>query len=238
MIIALEGNIGAGKTSILQELRYNQNYKGLLDDYFCEPVERYCIFKISGPLALMEQRYHNPLLNLYMFPSTDTAIAQLHFMRSSYNYFWPKFQEDSPQKLMLCERAYPSTRCFIELYRRKLFFTPFVHDFLLDEFRPGSLVPDFSIHLDVPADVCLKRVRQRQRFGEQNIDLATLELFREIMSETMYFPNYEIINLAVEGNESVAQVAKKVAEIIKRIKNDIALKKIVPLDPEHHDKYQ
>lgn len=230
MIISLEGNIGAGKTTVLSELQHSRRHDGLIDYFTFEPTALYTRFKLKGNLAVFNKsKVHNPLVNLYEKTETDAAIAQLHLMKTSYNYFFPHFDKNSVRGCLggpfyggtcvrLHERSYPTTRCFIELYNRKGYFSPFVHDFLLNEFVPDKCIPDVMIYLDVDPAVCLDRIKERNRQGEEGITLQTLKMFADIMTDPKYLPTTNIIKVSVDAGDKIPTVTAKVGKVIKEIK--------------------
>lgn len=226
MIISIEGNIGAGKTSVLEYLeslrKHNMDIRSLFSTCL-EPLNDYTIFKLSGHLAVRNSPVviHNPLKNLYHHPTTDAAIAQLHFMKASFKYFKREccYFRNETDRTLVTERSYPTSKCFIDLYNRQGLFTPFVNDFLLNEFRPMECVPHYMIYLDVPPEVCLERIQKRQRAGEENMDLQTLTLFDQVMHDNLPIHN-KSLKVSVDRQDSVEEVALQVLKILKQIRRD------------------
>lgn len=215
MIVSLEGNIGAGKTTLISMLK-RKGFKVV-----SEPLDQYIKFQSKfKPFAC-----HNPLENLYQNTKTDVATAQLHFMQVSFNHFGnaiKKYNKINPNDLIFMERTFQSTLQFIELYKQKGVLSPFVYDFLHTfyiENAPQEHI-DFHVYLNVDPLLCLERVLNRKRKGEVNaLTLNDLKLFDSILKsdyegKKLLTPN-QVFKVDVTSNDSVSDVYLKVLQLFK-----------------------
>lgn len=74
------------------------------------------------------------------------------------------------------------------------------------------------IYLDVDPAVCLDRIKERNRQGEEGITLQTLKMFADIMTDPKYLPTTNIIKVSVDAGDKIPTVTAKVGKVIKEIK--------------------
>ena len=68
--------------------------------------------------------------------------------------------------------------------------------------------PTRFVYIDVPVDVCLRRIKQRGRQCEANIDISYLQALRT--AHVSFFKNYDVVHLILDGSETIQQVADQV----------------------------
>ena len=187
---ALEGIIGCGKTTVLSLL-------SKVPQLHCipEPVEAFARYGSHNPLSLS---YENPHIN--------AAIAQMHILRASANFYHAELQRvrnDNPL-CIVSERSILSPQVFIETNLERGLYSDFVHDYLVDELSYLSAEvrkPDFIIILDAPPDLCVERVKIRSRDGENMCTRefqATLRSVYLDMCKSWAIP-YEIVKVTEEA---------------------------------------
>lgn len=214
MIVSLEGNIGAGKTTLISMLKR----KGF--NVVPEPLDQYTqFFSKVKPFVC-----HNPLVNLYQNTQSDVAIAQLHFMQVSFDYFGKAIQKNKKKNtLVFLERSFQSTSQFIELYNQKGVLTPFVYDYLCSfylENAPKEEI-DLQIFLNVDPSICLERVLKRKREGEVNaLSLNDLKMFdsvlnRDFEAKKLIAPN-KVCKVDIKSHDSVSDVCSKVLQLLEK----------------------
>lgn len=219
MIFSIEGNVGAGKTSVLSVL------KNIGFDVVPEPLEEYTEFQRTS-LPYWNEIRHNPLVNLYENTKTDVAIAQLHFMKVSFKYFGDainKHLANRSKKIVFFERCFQSTCQFIQLYKEQGMFTPFVHDYLCqyyDDNAPDLAVEVQQLYLFVDPKVCFERAIKRNREGEvKGLTLESLQMFDSILkkeyeTKKLMAPD-QVFKIDVDSNDMVADVVCKILLILK-----------------------
>ncbi|CAF1249568.1 unnamed protein product [Adineta steineri] len=166
--IAVEGNIGSGKSTVLQHLA-----KSSLCDIIAEPVENWTNLKGHNILAML---YDDPQRWGFAFQANaQMTLAKLHAQPTK-----------APVKVM--ERSIYSARyCFVEnLYRTKILHSV-EYEILDDWFQMlvsnGLCHLDLIIYLRATPETCLQRIQARHRSEEESIDLGYLQTLHECHEE-------------------------------------------------------
>lgn len=168
-IIAIDGNIGAGKTTFLEKLE--EKYKSRNDIIILkEPVEKWMSIKDIKGESVLENYYKDPKTYSFMF---QVMVFQtiLEDLKKAY--------ENKECKIIICERSIASalnvfTKMlhedeYINMIEYKV-YTNFYTRCIKETFYPNEIY-----YLDIPADVCYQRVLARQREGETNITIEYLQ---------------------------------------------------------------
>lgn len=171
MIVSVEGNIGAGKTTILHHLeKYYQRTGDNSVIFVREPVDEWEQIRDSSNDTILSKFYCDPAK--YAFPFQIMAYAtRLSVIRRA-------IRENPGCRVLVCERS---------LEADKHIFANMLHrDGLIDSVNYqiyckffGEYAEDFNldrvVYIDADADVCFRRICRRSREGESNIELAYLE---------------------------------------------------------------
>ena len=194
--VSIEGNIGSGKTSFLQCFNPNGDtavnvelrQKGLFNlDIIPEPLEKWKDVQGTNLLRLM-----------YQEPSKYTFQFQIYVMLTNVKR---QFPVQHPPRIRMIERLMGS-ECFIRHAREKGMLSKtevdilskysdfFKKEFHFDEYQIGSdpdisvpLVinkPDVVIYLDTKPEICLERIKSRNREEEFQVKLPYLKEIHEI----------------------------------------------------------
>ncbi|CAF0924074.1 unnamed protein product [Didymodactylos carnosus] len=203
--IAVEGNIGSGKSTILSLLD-----KSYLCDVVVEPIESWT--NVNG---------HNLLAMLYKDPvrwgMTFQAYAQMTLTKLH------ALQTKKPVKVM--ERSIYSARyCFVEnLYRSKI-LQQVEHEILNEWFNfmteNGRCNLDMIIYLRTSPEVCLERIKARNRPEEKSIDLNYLTALNNLHEQWLiqkkpYVPCAPV--LIVDANQNQELVYKEANEYLTNL---------------------
>lgn len=208
--IAIEGNIGSGKTTVLKILKDTQ------PSLFC----------IEEPVSAFEQfSHHNPLKLSYENPQTNAAIAQHHIIAQACKHYGNKSLLPSrlDHDCMISERSILSPLAFIQNGLLNGTFSSFVSDYLSVELVKKSMncrPPDFIIYLDVPANRChfrmLNRGRESEQEGCSQEFLEKLECcYKEVLNTHSDTSKTRVFWLDLSGREPPIVVARRVLELIK-----------------------
>ena len=184
---AIEGLIGAGKTTTAQIVAANLNIPAVLeetrqhpfiDDYYQDPQ----LFSFETELAFMAIHLHE------IKAARDTSGGIVSDFSPAKN---PIFGE-----LNLPKTATAALREIDSLV-----------------WRPVGR-PDIAVFLDVPPTWCLERIRRRGRPVEQSLKLGDLETLRTKYLARLSELADSVILLELQGQESADHVAR---EIIRRV---------------------
>ncbi|CAF0829385.1 unnamed protein product [Rotaria sp. Silwood1] len=192
--IAVEGNIGSGKSSVLAHLANSS-----LCDVVAEPIENWTNLKGHNILAML---YDDPHRWGFAFQANaQMTLAKLHARPTK-----------APVKVM--ERSIYSARyCFVEnLYRSKI-IQGAEYEILNDWFE--MLISNDSCHLDLiiylraTPETCLQRIQARHRSEEESISLDYLQTLHERHEEWLIHrncTNLSIPILIVDANQTKERV--------------------------------
>lgn len=159
-IISIEGNIGAGKTTLLKEL--DKHYKDIIT-IILEPVEEWK----RGEENFLELFYNDPNKYAYEFQKV-VLLSQIKALKNEI--------DNGKNKIIICDRSFDTTI--------KVFSSLLLENELLkkEEFEEltnilnsfNILKPSKHIYLRTDPDICLERIKKRNRPEEQNITLDYL----------------------------------------------------------------
>lgn len=194
-IITIDGNIGSGKTSILQKLQ--MNYGQLVD---LEPIEQW-----------------KPYLdNIYL---NNTG----HFS------FQKKVWEDRAliqsrnNNIIFVERSAKFTReTFVEVYKNKFTNEEYLllnHLYENSDAKNNKMItePILYIYISVSDDICINRIKERNRNNEIDINhelIKKLNIKHEECYNLLLNQGYQI--LKIDGTNSLENICN---EILRYINN-------------------
>jgi len=175
--IAVEGNIGSGKSTVLDYLS-----KSPFCDIIEEPIERWKNLRGHNILAML---YSDPHRWGFAFQANaQMTIAQLH-------------AQPAKAAIKVMERSIYSARyCFVENLYRNNILQNVEYEILKDWFElltsNDSCHLDLIIYLRAKPETCLERIKARNRPEEQSITLEYLnqlhERHEEWLSSTLTIP--------------------------------------------------
>lgn len=169
-IFTLEGNIGAGKSTLIERLKhttFNKPHYIML-----EPVDKWMATKPNPDQpSLFELYYNDKKRYAFMFQMFALQSRMEHLDSIIRQY---------PSHVIICER------CFLTDYE---IFAKMLHDqkYISDaeyfvykswyDFMMHTMKPKVSgvIYLRADPDVCATRIIKRDRKGEDNIDVGYLK---------------------------------------------------------------
>ncbi len=166
MIISTEGNIGAGKTTLLKMLEKNDMFKVIY-----EPVEDWLSVTDNNGLSIFEHFYNNK--EKYCFP------FQMLALQTRFENIMKAVKEHTGKIIILERSIYTDYEIFAKLAKKynqmsdiEMHIYERFHKFMC---QLGDHI-DFSkiLYLRVSPETCHKRIKMRNRSGEDNIDISYL----------------------------------------------------------------
>ena len=158
-IISIEGPIAAGKSTLLQQLscKFPPNTRVLF-----EPVVDFCSYKDFNPLQLT---YENPKEN--------APMCQMHIISCLERLY----RQQAPAELWVTERSLFSPLIFTGALEAAGFLSPFSACKIMEmaEENLAVITPNHPLgadklfYIDCSVDVCLARIRERQRNEEEGL---------------------------------------------------------------------
>lgn len=196
-LITIEGNIGAGKSSILAKMK--EKYATRRDIVFVqEPVDIWEGICDENGTKILNLFYQNP--KEYAFAFQQMAyITRVTLLRKT-------IRENPHCKIIICERSLSADR---NIFAKMLFDDGIItkvcyqiYNLIYDEFT-GEFPIDRCIYIDADPDVCFERIEKRARSGESGIELTYLEKCKKYhdnwLLNTESCPNY-LLHLKTNEN--------------------------------------
>ena len=169
-IYALEGNIGAGKTTILKIME--NNFKDV--EFVEEPVKEW---QNLGGMNLLDSFYTNPKRWGFSF--------EFYSMLTKIQALLKAANSDKP--IIIIERSILSNKVFMDISKElgkldKMEYTMLLNTY---NFYLQHVYPQIAgvIYLDTPVDECIKRITKRNRGEECSIEKSYLELLKNKFDE-------------------------------------------------------
>jgi deoxyadenosine/deoxycytidine kinase len=198
-IYTIEGNIGAGKTTILNIIGKN------FDDvtFVEEPVSQW---QNLGGENLLEKFYQDPERWGFTFEFYSMLSKIKCLMKAA----------DSEKNIIIIERSILSNKIFIDISKEMNKLNDLEYGMLINtyNFYKQNVYPILNgiIYLNTPVDLCVQRIIKRNRGGESNVDKNYLLMLKEKFDE---LSNYSTIpTLVIDGNFDLERDSNKVGRDI------------------------
>jgi len=224
IVLSIEGNIGGGKSTLLQELRkkYTNDEKDDVFVYFLkEPVDEWEKIKDEAGVTMLENFYKDP--KKYAFPFQMMAyVSRLKVFRDMLKHV-KKLNILNKKIVFVTERT---------LYTDKMVFAEMLYDsgnieyinyqVYLQLFDTSSEEVPLNkvVYIKTRPETCYSRILKRSREGESNISLEYLtnsSKYHDVMLEKFIDESICREQLILDGNidiyENKDQVDKWICEI-------------------------
>lgn len=168
LILSVEGNIGSGKSTILNYLKDNNENPNVI--FLKEPVDKWEQIKDMEGKTILENFYQDSTKYAFMFQIMAFA-TRMQLLKYTI--------KNNPHcKMIICERSI--------LADQQVFASMLHQDGLIDHMGisiyttlANNYLKDFPlngiIYIDAEPDVCIKRIEKRNRNGEAGIELSYLQ---------------------------------------------------------------
>ncbi len=161
--IAVEGPIGAGKTTLARKLAYS-----------------------FGHEPLLERAGENPFLEeFYRHRARNALATQMHFLIVRVRQLDAVRQADMFQPARVADFLIEKDRLFARLNLDANEYA--LYETIYERLVSSTLRPDLVIYLQAPVDVLIDRVRQRGIAFEQLLERKYLEQLNEAYSQFFHF---------------------------------------------------
>ena len=194
-IYSIEGNIGAGKTTILNIIGKN------FDDvtFVEEPVSQW---QNLGGCNLLEKFYQDPERWGFSFEFYSMLSKIKCLLKAA----------ESEKNIVIIERSLLSNKIFFDISKDMNKLNDLEYGMLINtyNFYMQNIYPMLNgiIYLNTPVDLCVQRIIQRNRGEEVNVDKNYLFMLKEKFDE---LSNYSTIpSLVIDGNFDLERDSTKV----------------------------
>lgn len=208
-IYSIEGNIGAGKTTLIEKLENNPEFlEDLLQNKLfingnnttndkkpkiCllrEPVDIWSTVKDADGLTILENFYKDPKKWSFTF-QVMAFTTRLSEMRRT-------IKENADCDILICERSLEADKhIFAKMLYDDGLIDPMSYQIYLKMYNEFSeeFAMDGTLYLNVSPEVCFERIAKRGREGESNISLEYLEKCNKYHMEWFASESLDIIHI-------------------------------------------
>jgi deoxyadenosine/deoxycytidine kinase len=176
-LISIEGDIGAGKTTLIDKLKKENPTWHFID----EPVHTWVNIKNKDGTNLLEVFYDNKERYSYTFQNCALLSRALNIKQTIDN--WMKECETKPE--LKEHNVFVTERCLetdYYVFAKMLYDDNLMNDIewtlykMWYEYIKGQSYPLTKIiYVNTPPDICMERIKIRSRKGEDAIPLSYLE---------------------------------------------------------------
>ena len=210
-IYALEGNIGAGKTTMMKII--GQCFTSV--EFVEEPVSQW---QNLGGMNLLDAFYSDPERWGFSF--------EFYSMLSKIKALLNAANSDKP--VIVIERSILSNKVFMDLSHELGKLEEIEYSMLMNtyHFYLQHVYPQLSgiIYLDTPVDECIKRITKRNRGEECTIERSYLQCIKEKMDQLCNSSTMNVIR--IDGMYDCERDKVRVCQDMERYLNPNAENKI------------
>ena len=211
MKIFIEGNIGSGKSTLIEYLKNELKSINILP----EPVEEW------------KQLIDNDNKNILHYFYNDIKLWSYTFQMNAFITRSKIIQENKDKDFIMERSVFSDRNCFaVNCYENKLLtdieWKLYVewHDWLTNKF---SLAPDAYIYLRTSPEIAYERIKKRNRKEETNIPLNYIKEIHQKHDDWLYKIQDNI--LVLDGNiKNTPDRLSKFKDIIKNFIKKIRIK--------------
>lgn len=199
-IFSVEGNISAGKSTLLQLLGE------LSSEYFIvpEPITQWTNFHGDN---VLQKFYEDPYSNAFLFQS----LVELTFLKASLTL--------PQEKPIIFERSFEaSVKVFMELAFQNKYVKSVEKNMMEERYdllkTKFNIEPTHFIYLRVGAERCFGRMRKRNRDEENEVTLEYLLKIQTLLDDWLLKKKNVTI---IDGNRSPKEILNDVVSVIKKL---------------------
>lgn len=194
LLVTIEGNIGAGKSSIIAKMK--ERYR-----------EKETIVFVQEPVDIWEgicDEHGTKILNLFYENPKEYAFAfqQMAYI-TRYSLLRKTVEENKHCKVIICERSLDADR---NIFAKMLFDDGIIskvcfqiYNMVYDEFSGGFPI-DKCVYIDADPEICSQRIGKRARSGESGIELDYLAKCKKYHDDWLIY-NGSVPLLHLKTNE-------------------------------------
>lgn len=201
IVLSLEGNIGAGKSTILAKLQthlqchlQDSNVRIL---FMKEPVDQW--ESIIDPVSnenILQKFYANPKTHAFSFQIMAYA-TRMNILRKMIT----DHQKEGEKLIIICERCLETDK---EVFAKMLYDDGFIDDIHYQIYNLVSSENPFPvdgiIYLETDPSICSQRISKRARSGENGIDIEYLKKCHEYHEAWFSKTTHSIIKINVNDD--------------------------------------
>lgn len=204
MLISIEGNIGSGKSTLVEYLKSLGTYI-----FVDEPVNEWLTIKDNTGSNALECFYKNKKENAFCFQ----ILAYITRLKKLMD----KLKENQSDVVIITERSIDTDR---NVFAKMLYEDGFLssiewetYNYWFNTFKEISKV-DLIIYIKTSPEQCLERINQRNRIEENSIKLDYLIKCDKYHDD--WLNNTDIV--IIDGHNTIDIIRDKVINILNKVK--------------------
>lgn len=193
-IISIEGNIGAGKSTIIEKLKETFKYDDTII-FLKEPIDVW--------ETMVDNNYENILQKFYNEPSKYAFSFQVLAFISRITLLRNTIKENPNCNIIICERSLDADRyVFAKMLNHEgliedinyniymCFYKEYIHDFEIGGY----------IYINADPDICYDRICKRNRLGEDKVSLEYLIKCQHFYNDWLNNIPNKVLNINANNN--------------------------------------
>ncbi len=213
MLISIEGNIGSGKSTVIEYL------KSLSDsniEFVDEPVSEWLNIRDKDGFNALDCFYKNKEKNAFCFQVLAYITRLKKLIEKLEKY------KDDKTKLIITERSIDTDKnVFAKMLYEDGFLTSIeweTYNYWFSSFEEISKV-DIILYIKTNPDKCLERINKRNRVEELNINIDYLDKCHTYHEDwiTNDIMNSKSKVIIIDGHNTVDNIRSQVIEIINNL---------------------
>lgn len=193
IVISIEGNIGAGKSTLIQQIESQLNKKII---YIPEPIHEWNTIKDENNIPILECFYDNQEKYAFAFQMM-AYISRITYLKKAIDQY--------PDSILIIERSvYTDKYVFAKMLYDDNQINEIEYQIYLKwyDYFLKDLPPIYTIYMRTTPKICLQRILKRNRSGEQNISLSYLQNCHDYHEKWIY-TNIDVTStMIINANEN------------------------------------
>lgn len=173
LIVSIEGNIGIGKSTLLDNLELSYKSNGITDVIILrEPVEEWSVVRDENNESILKNFYRDPVKYSFSF--------QILILKTMVDLLLRTISDNPNCKIIICERSVKSSfNVFVKMQHHSFMMNKIEFQIYESIYKQTLLMENIRQHkivyLYCRAEICFERIQSRCREGEDDIDLDYLK---------------------------------------------------------------
>lgn len=193
IVISIEGNIGAGKSTLIQQIESQLN-KNII--YIPEPIDEWNTIKNEDNIPILECFYKNQEKYAFSFQMM-AYISRIVKLKKAI--------EKHPDSILIIERSiYTDKYVFAKMLYDNNQINEIEYQIYLKwyDYFLKNLPKVYTIYMRTNPEICLERIYKRNRTGEENISLYYLQNCHKY-HENWIYTNIDVTNtIIINANQN------------------------------------